>query len=90
MLENRAGILYHIVMMSELVNVSTDWRLNMIKGSTITVTGSGLSAANNLPVDKPQVSDRIGIGKGLFTAPDDFDANNDEICKMLAGGRLDE
>ncbi len=26
---------------------------------------------------------RIGVGKGRITAPDDFDANNDEAVEML-------
>ena len=29
---------------------------------------------------------RIGIAKGKFTAPDDFDACNEEIASMLTGG----
>ena len=32
------------------------------------------------------VSNRIGIAEGKFKAPDDFDANNEEIYAMLAGG----
>lgn len=31
----------------------------------------------------PDVSKRIGIAKGEFTAPEDFDANNDEVYAML-------
>ena len=31
----------------------------------------------------PDVSKRIGIAKGEFLAPDDFDANNEEIYAML-------
>ena len=37
--------------------------------------------------DSP-VSRRIGIAKGKFRAPEDFDANNDEAAAMLMEGAL--
>ena len=37
---------------------------------------------------KPVVSKRIGIAKGKFKAPDDFDANNKEAAAMLMEGSL--
>ena len=30
----------------------------------------------------------VGVAKGKFKAPDDFDAANDEVCAMLTGGPL--
>lgn len=31
----------------------------------------------------PKPAQRIGIAKGKFTVPDDFDADNEEIAKMF-------
>jgi hypothetical protein len=33
--------------------------------------------------DPQDVSKRIGAGKGLFTAPEDFDACNDEVATLF-------
>ncbi|MBR5337747.1 MAG: glycosyltransferase [Lachnospiraceae bacterium] len=40
------------------------------------------------PARKVPVSNRIGVGKGKFKAPEDFDANNEEAYSMLSGGFL--
>ena len=39
-------------------------------------------------VDDTPVSGRIGIARGIFRAPEDFDANNDEATAMLMEGTL--
>ncbi len=39
-------------------------------------------------VDETPVSKRIGVAKGRFKAPDDFDATNDEVYAMLTGETL--
>ena len=39
-------------------------------------------------VEETPVTKRIGIAKGKFKAPDDFDATNDEVYAMLSGGNL--
>ena len=35
------------------------------------------------PVQSETVSKRIGVAKGKFVIPDDFDACNDEIAEMF-------
>ena len=53
-----------------------------------------ITARNGKPVvkitlvDQPAVSKRIGIAKGRFNAPADFDANNEEAAAMLMEGNL--
>ena len=58
------------------------------KESVITIARNGAPVVKIVPVDRPPVANRIGIAKGKFKAPDDFDANNEEIYEMLAGGSL--
>ena len=54
----------------------------------ITVARNGKPVAKIVPYESTPVSKRIGIAKGKFTVPDDFDAGNDEIAAMLMGGDL--
>ncbi len=58
------------------------------KESVITVARNGNPVVKIVPIDSPPVSNRIGIAKGKFKAPDDFDANNEEVYEMLTGGSL--
>lgn len=54
--------------------------------SEIIIARNGRPAARLVPVQpKQDVSKRIGIAKGLFTVPDDFDADNELIRKMFEG-----
>lgn len=54
--------------------------------SEIVIARNGKPAARLVPVQPPQdVSKRIGIAKGLFEVPDDFDADNELIRKMFEG-----
>lgn len=46
------------------------------------------SENNGTLVDQPATSKRIGIAKGKFKAPADFDANNEEAAAMLVEGNL--
>ena len=39
-------------------------------------------------IEPPPISKRIGVAKGKFKAPEDFDANNDEAAAMLLEGTL--
>ena len=55
---------------------------------SITVARNGRPVAKIVPYESAPVSKRIGIAKGKFTVPDDFDAGNDEIVAMLMGGDL--
>ncbi len=54
----------------------------------ITVARNGKPVVKITLVDQPSVSKRIGIAKGKFKAPDDFDANNEEAAAMLMEGAL--
>ena len=62
--------------------------------SSIAIENDIIVARNGKPVAKlsyissTPVSKRIGIAKGKFKAPDDFDANNEEIYSMLTGASL--
>jgi len=58
------------------------------KESKIAVARNGEVAAYIIPASKTPISKRIGVGKGRFKAPVDFDANNDEIIEMLSGESL--
>lgn len=55
---------------------------------SITVARNGKPVAKIVPYETAPVSKRIGIAKGKFTVPDDFDAGNEEIAAMLMGGDL--
>lgn len=55
---------------------------------SITVARNGKPVVRIVPIDSPPVSNRIGVAKGKFTVPDDFDAGNEEIAAMFMGGVL--
>ena len=55
---------------------------------SITVARNGKPIAKIVPYESAPVSRRIGIAKGKFTVPDDFDADNEEIAAMLTGEDL--
>ena len=55
---------------------------------SITVARNGRPVAKIVPYDNAPVSKRIGIAKGKFEVPDDFDAGNEEIAAMLMGGEV--
>ena len=55
---------------------------------SITVARNGKPVVKIILVDQPAVSKRIGIAKGRFKAPDDFDACNEEAAAMLTEGVL--
>lgn len=52
---------------------------------SIIVARNGRPVVKMTLVDDSPVSRRIGIAKGKFRAPEDFDANNDEAAAMLMG-----
>ena len=54
----------------------------------ISIARNGKRVAYIIPSEEIPVSKRIGVGKGRFKAPDDFDANNEEVYDMLTGGSL--
>jgi prevent-host-death family protein len=51
----------------------------------IVIARNGKPAARLVPIASPREGQRIGIGKGLFTVPDDFDADNEEIAQLFYG-----
>ena len=53
---------------------------------SIIVARNGRPVVKMTLVDDSPVSRRIGIAKGKFRAPEDFDANNDEAAAMLMDG----
>ena len=55
---------------------------------SMTVARNGRPVAKIVPYDNAPVSKRIGVAKGKFEVPDDFDAGNEEIAAMLMGGEL--
>jgi prevent-host-death family protein len=55
---------------------------------SITIARNGRPVAKIVPYDNAPVSKRIGVAKGKFEVPDDFDAGNEEIAAMLMGGEL--
>ena len=58
------------------------------KEDSIKVTRNGKPVVKIVLIDQAPVSRRIGIAKGKFKAPDDFDAAGEEAAAMLMGGTL--
>ena len=54
----------------------------------ITIAKNGKPIARIIPVGESPVSKRIGIAKGKFKAPDDFDLAGEAAAAMLTGGPL--
>lgn len=55
---------------------------------SIIVARNGKPVAKIVPYESAPLSKRIGVAKGKFTVPDDFDAGNEEIAAMMMGGDL--
>ncbi|MBO4373907.1 MAG: type II toxin-antitoxin system Phd/YefM family antitoxin [Lachnospiraceae bacterium] len=58
------------------------------KEDSITVARNGKPVVKLTLIEETPVSNRIGIAKGQFKAPDDFDACNEDAAAMLLGGNL--
>ena len=58
------------------------------KEDAITVARNGKPVAQITLINETPVANRIGIAKGKFKSPMDFDADNTAIAEMLTGGRL--
>ena len=58
------------------------------KEDFITVARNGKPVIKLTLIEESPVSKRIGVAKGKFKAPDDFDACNEEAAAMLMGGSL--
>lgn len=55
---------------------------------TIVVSRYGKPVAKIILYDNAPVSKRIGVAKGKFKSPVDFDKDNAEIAGMLSGGTV--
>lgn len=51
----------------------------------IIIARNGKPAAKLVPVDEKPVGCRIGVAKGVFEAPDDIDASNEEVARLFLG-----
>jgi prevent-host-death family protein len=51
--------------------------------SEIVIARNGRPAARLVPLSTKPKGQRIGVAKGEFEAPEDFDATNDEIAKLF-------
>ena len=56
--------------------------------NAITVARNGRPVVKITLVDETPVSRRIGVAKGKFKAPDDFDAAGEAAAAMLTEGTL--
>lgn len=54
----------------------------------IRVARNGKPVVEMTAIKDTAVSKRIGVAKGKFTAPKDFDADNDVIAELFTGGDL--
>ena len=54
----------------------------------ILVARNGKPVVKITAIEKKPVSKRIGVAKGKFTMPDDFDADNEYIASLFMGGDL--
>ena len=52
----------------------------------IRVARNGRPVVKITAIEKKPVEKRIGVAKGKFTMPDDFDADNDYIAGLFMGG----
>ena len=51
----------------------------------IVLTRNGQPVVRLLPFEEPKSGVRLGVAKGQFAMPDDWDADNEEIAKMFYG-----
>lgn len=58
------------------------------KEESITVARNGKPVVKLTLIEETPVSNRIGIAKGKFKAPDNFDACNEEAAAMLMTGGI--
>lgn len=58
------------------------------KEDSIIIARNGKPVAKMVPINMVPISNRIGIARGKFKSPTDFDADNAEIAAMLTGDVL--
>ena len=58
------------------------------KEDSIIIARNGKPVAKMVAIHETPVSNRIGIARGKFKSPTDFDADNAEIAALLTGDAL--
>ena len=58
------------------------------ESDSITIARNGKPVAKLTLIDTKDAMPRIGVAKGKFAVPDNFDWCNDEIAEMFEGGTL--
>lgn len=54
------------------------------KGVEIAIARNGRVVARLVPAIQQPIDKRLGVARGLFTLPDDIDADNPEIERMFS------
>lgn len=54
----------------------------------IVIARNGRPAAKLVPVGAGSPGSRIGVAKGKFDAPESIDLHNDEVARLVRGGKL--
>jgi len=62
--------------------------LELKREDIIVIAKYGKPVAKLIPYEETPISKRIGVAKGKFTVPKDFDAGNEEISAMFMGEGL--
>lgn len=62
--------------------------IEMGRESSVIIARNGRPIARIVPLKSSPVSRRIGVARGRFTVPDNFDDADDEIVSLMAGGDL--
>lgn len=58
------------------------------ESDSITIARNGKPVAKLILFEDDRAKKRIGVAKGKFVVPDNFDWCNDEIAEMFEGGAL--
>ena len=58
------------------------------ESDSITIARNGKPVAKLTLIDRVNATPRIGVAKGKFIVPDNFDWCNDEIAELFEGGTL--
>lgn len=62
--------------------------IEMGRESSVIIARNGRPIARIVPLKISPVSRRIGVARGRFTVPDNFDDDDDEIVSLMTGGDL--
>ena len=62
--------------------------MEMGRESSVIIARNGRPIARIVPLKSSPVSRRIGVARGRFTVPDNFDDVDDEIVSLMTGGDL--